>query len=265
MADDPERLDEFLAFSERLADAARAVIVPHFRADHAIEDKPTASIAEQPVTRADRDAEQAIRDLIIETYPEHGILGEELGEHNPGADYTWVIDPIDGTRAFIAGFTVFGTLIALSHRGTPIIGVLDQPVLKERFVGSARGATLNGAPIHARACPRLDQAVWALTDPRMMDTPARRAVYERLLRETRFPQFGGNCYAYAMLAAGVIDVVTESDLKPWDVAALAPIVEGAGGVITGWDGGPAADSGDLLACGDAALHEELLPLFKGAA
>ncbi|MDP6351185.1 MAG: histidinol-phosphatase [Alphaproteobacteria bacterium] len=263
-ASSPDDLDRFLAFADRLADAAREVIKPYFRGDLAVDFKATDTNTGQPVTRADRESEQAIRDLIRATYPDHGIIGEEHEDVNPGAEYCWVLDPIDGTRPFVAGLPMFGTLIGLGHDGVPILGVLDQPVLGERFVGSARGSFLNGRPIRTRPCARARDAVHALTDHRMMRTPAQQAVLQRLMGEVRFTQFGGNCYAYGMLAAGAIDLVTEGDLELWDFHALIPIIEGAGGVITGWDGGPATNSGFIVACGDPALHAEVLPLLQGA-
>lgn len=267
MANDPagDTLADLLAFADTLADAARAVVVKHFRSDLAVDHKDSASPRGQPVTVADRDAEAAIRALIEARYPDHGIVGEELGSRHPDADWQWLIDPIDGTRAFIAGLPLFGTLIGLGHLGRPVLGVIDQPVLGERFVGSRAGAFLNGAPIRTRACPRLERAVFALTDPDMMAGPAERAAYRTLRRGAAVTQLGGNCYAYAMLAAGAIDLVVEADLKPWDIYALVPVVEAAGGVIADWSGGPAAAASRVIACGDAALYDQVQPLLAGAA
>ncbi len=262
---DDKDLAALLAFADELADAARAIVSRHFRSALTVDQKDAAVARMQPVTVADRDAEAAIRERIEARYPEHGILGEEHGSTRPDAPWQWIIDPIDGTRAFIAGMPLFGILIGLTLEGEPVLGVIDQPVLDERFVGSASGATLNGAAIASRACRQLDDAVMAMTDPAMMASPAQRALFESLRRHAAVTQFGGNCYAYAMLAAGVVDLVVEGDLKPWDVCALVPLIEAAGGVITSWDGGPALGSSHIVACGDTSLHAALLPRFAAAA
>lgn len=259
-------LDDYLAFADQLAGAARKVIKSYFRSDFAVDNKPADTSMGQPVTLADQESEQVIRDLIQKTYPDHGIIGEEHGTVNEDADFVWVLDPIDGTRAFITGLPVFGTLIGLMYQGRPIVGVIDQPVMDDRFVGSAKGTWHNGRAVKTRACAHLTDAVFAITDPRMMKTPAEQAVFERVIGDCAMAQFGGNCYHYAMLAAGAIDLITEGNLKLWDICALVPVIEGAGGVITGWDGGrPEASDGLIVACGDPALHNELLPLLKGAA
>ena len=261
---DDKILDELLEFADGLANAAQMVITTHFRRDLAIDHKASDMPRGQPVTEADRATEKAIRGMIAAHYPAHGIVGEELGTTNPGADWQWIIDPIDGTRAFIAGIPLFGTLIGLTHHGAPVLGVIEQPVLGERFVGSARGATFNGHPMMVRACASLDDAVFATTDPAMFAAPAARAAYETVRRRANVTQLGGNCYSYAMLAIGAVDLVIEADLKPWDVAALVPVVEAAGGVITAWDGGQAIEASEIIACGDRALHGEVQALLAGA-
>ncbi len=262
MSDD---LTELLGFAEQLADAVRPIVAPLFRAELEVESKAAGGPAGQPVTRADRDAEAAMRAMIGETYPDHGILGEELGHKNPDADLCWVLDPIDGTRAFIAGLPLFGTLIALTRGGEPLIGIIDQPISHERYTGGPAGSFFNGRPLRTRRCPRLAEAVHAITDHRMMQSAAQKVVLERIMHDVQITQFGGNCLSYASLAAGQIDIVTEADLKPWDVAALVPVITGAGGVITAWDGGPALGASAVVACGDPALHADILPLLKGAA
>lgn len=264
LAAHPE-LDDFLAFAERLADAARQVILPAFHAQHAIHQKGPLGNRAQPVTEADRESEQAMRKLIGEVYPSHGVLGEEFGHHQPDAEYCWVLDPIDGTRAFIAGFTLFGTLIALAHKGRPLIGLIDQPVLDERWVGSPGGTRLNGSPVRARACESLDDAVYTMTDYVMMETPAQRAAHSKIVQRAAVTQYGGNCYGFAMLASGHVDLICEGDLKPWDVFALVPVIEGAGGIVTGWDGGPAWERSLIVAAGDQTLHAAVLPWLQGAA
>tara|TARA_Y100000588_G_scaffold238457_1_gene252160 strand:- start:136 stop:933 length:798 start_codon:yes stop_codon:yes gene_type:complete len=258
---DHNKLNELKSFAEELADAARQAILPYFRKQISITEKPTASPSGQPVTDADLRAETAMRKLISSRYPDHGIIGEEFEDINPGADLSWVLDPIDGTRAFIAGIPMFGTLIGLGLKGKPILGVLDQPILKERFIGTGSISTLNGKRIQTRRCLRVADAVYATTDPRMMIGATQQAILHRLMRLTRTTQFGGNCYAYGMLAAGSIDLIVENDLKPWDTFALLPIIQGAGGIITSWSGEPATNSPHILACGDKELHSDMLPHF----
>ena len=263
----PDDLDALLAFAETLADAAGAAVRRRFRRGGGVgqvEHKDSRVPRAQPVTAADREAEAAMRDLIEARYPDHGILGEEGGATRPGSPWRWVLDPIDGTRAFLAGFPLFGTMIGLLREGRPALGVIDQPVLGERFVGSRRGATLNGAAVACRPCPGLDRAVAAATDPAMFAAEAEAAVWEHVRRRAAAVQLGGNCYAYAMLAAGCLDLVIEADLKPWDVCALAPLVEAAGGVVAGWDGGPAWEATRVVACGDRRLYDEVAPLLAGA-
>ena len=265
----PDDLDALIAFAETLADAAGAAVRRRFRkggaAENALKHKASPIPRAQPVTAADREAEAAMRERIEARYPDHGILGEEGGAVRADSPWRWVLDPIDGTRAFLAGFPLFGTMIGLLREGRPVLGVIDQPVLGERFVGSPRGATLNGAAIVCRPCAGLDRAVAAATDPAMFAAEAEAVVWEHVRRRAAAVQLGGNCYAYAMLAAGWLDLVIEADLKPWDVCALAPLVEAAGGLVAGWDGGPAWEATRVVACGDRRLYDEIAPLLAGAA
>jgi myo-inositol-1(or 4)-monophosphatase len=258
-----EAWQDHLALAHRLADASGAVILRYFREHLAVEDKERVP-GFSPVTVADREAEAAIRALINETYPAHGILGEEHGHENPEADYTWVIDPIDGTKAFIAGMPTWGTLIALRDRTETIIGMLDQPFLGERFVGDPHGAYLGTRKLAARSCADLGSACLFATDLEMF-TPDERAAFESLSVQVGYRRFGADCYAYAMLAMGFVDLVVESSMNPWDFAALIPIVEGAGGRVTSWNGGEIGDSGQILAVGDPALQDAALDILSGAA
>ncbi len=255
--------DALLDFAHELADAAGAVVRRRFRRAGGIAHKDSEVPRAQPVTVADRDAETAMRERIEARYPDHGILGEEDGAVRADAAWQWVLDPIDGTRAFVSGFPLFGTLIGLVHEGRPVLGVIDQPVLRERFAGSPRGAALNGAAISCRPCAGLDSAVAAATDPAMFRTAAESVAYIQIRRRAATMQLGGNCYAYAMLAAGCLDLVLEADLKPWDVCALVPVVEAAGGIIAGWDGGAAHGSTRIVACGDRRVYDEVAPLLAG--
>ena len=209
---------EYLPLAHRLADASGAVILRHFRQTLAIEDKDHIA-GYSPVTVADREAEAAIRTLIEEACPGHGILGEEYGHERPGARFTWVIDPIDGTKAFISGMTTWGTLIALQDRGQGIIGVLNQPFLGERFVGHGEGAYLDDRRLATRACPELSGAVLYATEPDMF-APAERAAFDSLAARVRLRRYGADCYAYGMLAAGFIDLVVEASMNLWATSQL---------------------------------------------
>jgi myo-inositol-1(or 4)-monophosphatase len=256
MAPSDARLQEFRAFADRLADAAALAIAPHFRVPLAVQDKGGARF--DPVTEADRAAERAMRALIREHYPDHGILGEEEDAVAGAGEFTWVLDPIDGTRAFITGLPLWGTLIALNDGTGPVLGVMNQPFTGERYVGSGAGAWLNGEPIRARGCPNLAQARLMSTSPQLFDTPGLLAAFESVAGDVQLVRYGGDCYAYCMVASGFVDVVIEAGLKPYDTQALIPIVEGAGGRMTTWDGASAQQGGAILACGDPMLHARLV-------
>ncbi|MSP51709.1 MAG: histidinol-phosphatase [Alphaproteobacteria bacterium] len=261
MTASPAEIEEFAAFAAKLADASGAAIRPHFRQPIAIDTKPDQT----PVTIADRDAEKTLRRLIEATYPDHGILGEEFGAVRREARFVWALDPIDGTKSFITGTPMFGTLIALCERGRPIVGVIDQPVARERWIGIKDVATcFNGAATRTRACGRLDRAV-LFTTGLSYYPPAALVMFERLAARVNFTRFSGDCYAFGLLALGFVDLVVECSLKDHDFAALGPIVEGAGGVITDWQGRPLAlgSDGRVLAAGDPALHREALAILAG--
>lgn len=251
-----------LALASTLADASGAIIRRYFRSGVAVDDKPDRS----PVTVADREAEAALRQIIERRHPDHGIVGEEQGATRDDAEYVWVLDPIDGTKSFISGVPLFGTLIALAHRGTPILGVIDQPILRERWVG-ARGhkTTLNGAPVRTRACPALEAATLFATSPDLF-RGAAAAGFERLEAAVKLARFGADCYAYGLLAAGFIDLVVEASLKVHDYMAAVPVIAGAGGIVTDWEGRPLGlGSGSrVVACGDERLSAPARALLLGA-
>lgn len=246
-------LDTFIALANRLADAARAIITPAYRTPLTVEDKPDST----PVTAVDRAVETELSRLITLAFPEHGVIGEETPPHQPEAEYVWVIDPIDGTKAFVCGIPLFGTLIALTHRGAPILGVIDQPVSRERWLGArGRPTTFNGAPVASRDCPELQQARLCATSPEMFagDAGAR---FRRLADQVKMTRYGTDCYAYGLLASGFVDLVVEADLSPYDYLAHAPIIQGAGGVVTDWEGRAltlATRASRVVAAGDPALH-----------
>jgi len=257
-------ISERIVFAHRLADAAGAVILPYFRTRMDVTDKGGTSF--DPVTEADRKAETMIRDMIGKEFPADGILGEEFGDAKSTNDFRWVIDPLDGTRAFITGQPLWGTLIALEKNGAPVAGVLDQPFLRERFIG-VKGRTelrdVSGTRVlKTRACASLKEAVVATTHPLAHFNDAERARFTQVEKECRLSRYGGDCYAYALLAMGFIDLVIEAGLKPWDVSALIPIVEGAGGVVSDWSGKPAFGGGTMIAAGDARVHDAALKLLN---
>ncbi|HVZ99330.1 MAG TPA: histidinol-phosphatase [Caulobacterales bacterium] len=259
-------LQRYRAFADVLADAAGAAIMPYFRARHTVEHKGGQRL--DPVTEADRAAEQAMRALIEREFPDHGIVGEEFGAKPARGGYCWALDPIDGTRAFIAGLPLWGVLIALAYEGRPILGVLDQPYLGERFAGSREGATLTarGAPrpLRTSGCGRLGDATLSTTDPTLFDG-VEAAAFGRVRDGARLTRYGYDCYAYAMLAMGGVDIVIESGLRAWDIQALIPIIEGAGGSVTSWSGGDAADGGQVLAAANAQLRDAAIDLLADAA
>lgn len=254
-------IDADIALAHRLADAAGAAIRPYFRARFEIETKDDAS----PVTQADRAAEAAIRAILEDERPADGIIGEEYGNAREGADRLWVLDPIDGTRSFIAGRPIFGTLIALIEGGVPVLGVIDQPISGERWIGATGHPTLlNGVPARTRACARIADAHLATTGPRLF-TDVEEAGFDRLSDAARDTLWGGDCYNYALLASGHLDCVVEGGLKLYDLAALVPVVEGAGGVMRDWQGQPLTrdSDGQVIAVGDAALLDAARSLLIG--
>ena len=260
-------LRELTEFACELADAAGPQILPHFRAPLAVDNKAGAG-AYDPVTEADRGAETAIRDLIRRTYPTHGIFGEEHGYEKGDSALTWVIDPVDGTRSFITGALHWGTLIALYNGARPVLGVMDQPYTRERFIGNRLGATLRRdgtlRVLKTRCCERLQDAVLYTTSPAMFATAEERATFERLAQRVKLVRYGGDCYSYCMLALGYVDLVVESSLEPYDVQALVPIIEVAGGVVTVWDGGSANYGGQIIAAGTKAIHAAAREVLKGS-
>ena len=256
-----------LAFAHRLADEAGEVIRPFFRKRIDVTDKGGRGFYD-PVTEADRRAEKTIRTLIISHYPEDGILGEELGDVAGTSAYRWLIDPIDGTRAFISGQTLWGTLLGLERAGKPVLGILDQPVLHERFVGFGGKAEFraNGGvqPLQTRKCASLEEAAISTTHPWSYFTEAQRKAFARLSGEARMTRFGDDCYAYGLLAMGFIDLIAEAQLKPWDVQPLIPIIEGAGGIVTDWRGEPSKGGGNVIAAGDARVHAQAVAILSQA-
>jgi inositol-phosphate phosphatase / L-galactose 1-phosphate phosphatase / histidinol-phosphatase len=252
---------EFVSLAHALADAAGAVARRYFRHKIVVDDKPDLT----PVTIADREAEAAMRALIAARFPDHGIIGEEQGRLRDDAEFVWVLDPIDGTKNFISGIPLFGTLIGLARAGRPVLGVIDQPVLRERWVGVAGAAsTLNGAPVRTRACAGLAAATLYSTSPDMF-SGEDAARFARLKNGVKLARYGADCYAYAQLASGFIDLVVERDLKPYDFCALVPVIAGAGGAIVDWAGRDLdlGSDGKVVASGDPLLVAAALAALMG--
>jgi histidinol phosphatase-like enzyme (inositol monophosphatase family) len=251
-----------LAFADTLADAARTAILPFFRAPHRVDNKSDKIF--DPVTEADRASEWRMRQLIEAGFPDHGITGEEFGEKPGASGYQWILDPIDGTRAFVAGLPTWGVLIGLYYEGAPLIGVMDQPYLDERYRGWMTGAEskIRGSTreLKARVCAELRDSTLSTTDPTLF-RGAEHEAFERVREASKVVRFGFDCYAYCMLACGYMDCVIESGLKPFDIAALIPIVSGAGGGVCDWQGGDAFQGGQVLAYGDRRIRDETLPLL----
>ncbi|MFG1344212.1 histidinol-phosphatase [Xanthobacter autotrophicus DSM 431] len=251
---------DFDAFVHKLATVSGEAILPFFRTALGVEDK-SAGRAFDPVTAADRAAEQVMRKLIRETFPAHGIIGEEFENVVAEAPYTWALDPIDGTKSFIAGLPAWGTLIGLLKEGDPVYGMMHQPFIGERFFGDGGVARYRGPAgeriLTARDCGRLEDAILFTTSPRLMNKEDR-AAFEGVEERVRLSRYGGDCYAYCMVAAGLVDLVIETELHDHDIIALVPIIEGAGGIVTSWEGTSPVAGGRVVAAGSRKVHEEAL-------
>lgn len=252
------------AFLRRIAAAAAAETLPRFRQPTTVDNKDAVGF--DPVTEADRAAERAIKAVIREQFPEHGILGEEEGGEGVERGQVWVVDPIDGTRAFISGLPVWGTLVGLTVDGKAMAGLMSQPFTGELFYCDGEEARYEGPggdrDLKVRATPDLAGATLFTTTPALFPG-AKHEAYDRLERAVRLARYGVDCYAFAMVAAGFVDVVVDGGLKPYDIVALIPIIERAGGVVTRWDGGPAESGGDILAAGSPSLHAAALEVLNG--
>lgn len=261
---DPDAIAELFAVADALADAARAAILPWFRrADLSADNKATGRF--DPVTAADRAAEDAMRAVLAARRPQDAILGEERGAVAGTSGLTWVLDPIDGTRAFLSGTPTWGVLIGLADAGGPVLGIIDQPHIGERFTGGPGRATLTGpsgtVPLCTRAPRPLAEAILFSTFPEV-GTPQEGAAFHRLAGQCRLVRYGMDCYAYGLVAAGHIDLVVEAGLQPYDVAAPIAVIEAAGGIVTDWRGRPAHGGGRVLAAANPAIHAEALAVLE---
>ncbi len=264
---DADELSRLLQIAQRAADAARLVTCSYFRQPMSVENKASGS-AFDPVTLADREAELVIRDVLRLECPHIGFYGEEHEAISDGGALMWIVDPIDGTRAFMSGMPLWGTLIGLYNGERAVLGLMDQPVLDERYLGYLDSARLNTSnnslttQLTARSTPFLHDAVAYCTTPDMFSNRAAHECFVGLKDTVKLMRYGGDCYAYALLAAGFVDIVVDCDLQPYDIAALIPIIEAAGGVVSNWAGGRAVDGGYVVACGSAELHAQVLPLLQ---
>ncbi len=258
-------LIEFSSFVNDLATHSGRAILPFFRTALSINDK-SSGAGFDPVTEADRAGETVMRRLIEQHFPGHGIIGEEFGSQNEAAEHVWVLDPIDGTRAFMSGLPLWGTLIGLCRNGKPGFGMMHQPFIGERFSGDGGAAHYEGPhatrTLFTRDCPDLAKATLMSTSPDMFTGEAGEA-FSRVQDAARLTRFGCDCYAYCMVAAGHVDLVVEYGLKPYDIVPMIPIIEGAGGIVTSWDGGDPTSGGAIIAAGDRRVHEQAMALLAG--
>jgi histidinol phosphatase-like enzyme (inositol monophosphatase family) len=247
-------LDLHRDFLIELAQRSGDFIRPFFAStDLAVEIKSDDS----PVTAADRGAEQLLRELIAKKFPTHGIIGEEFGNDRPDAEWVWVLDPIDGTKAFMTAVPLFGTLIALMHDGQPVLGAIHQPILRQLMIGDGQSTTLNGRPVHVRATTRIEDATLLTSDPLNPAKYQNGSAYHALEKRVRLARTWGDCYGYLLLASGWADVMLDPIMNPWDIQALIPIVRGAGGVITDWQGGDPVKASSIVAA-NRILHPQVI-------
>ncbi len=255
---------DFAAFVDELATLSGETILPFFRTALVVENKKPGGF--DPVTAADRAAEDAMRVLIRRSFPSHGILGEEYAGERTDAEYVWVLDPIDGTKSFIAGMPAWGTLIGLMRFGEPVFGMMHQPFTRERFSGDGGAARYRGPmgnrELRVRECAALSDALLFTASPLLMNEKDR-AAFARVEKKAKLSRYGGDCYAYCMLAAGLIDLVIETEIKPHDIVPLIPIITGAGGIVTTWENGPAQAGGRIVVAGDARIHQAAMKMLKG--
>jgi len=252
-----QELNELRHFCKWLADESGKIIKHYWRTGIAFENKPDQS----PVTIADKKTEEFMREAIMKKFPNHGILGEEFGEHNPNAGYKWVLDPIDGTKSFICGTVTFGTLIALLKNGEPILGVINQPILNEFLIGDNHTTELNGKQVHVRECNNLSEAVLLTTDQLNIEKYHNIKNFDNLVHKVKLYRQWGDCYGYYLVATGYADIMIDPIMNPWDLFALIPIIRGAGGTITDYYGNDPLKGNSIAATG-GKIHGEVIELLK---
>ena len=269
----PDSFDTLLSFALGLAKSSGALVLPYYRRPLDVENKNLGKTALgggaaefDPVTAADKAVEELIRREVEARFPAHGILGEEYGSSRPDAPYQWVIDPIDGTRAFMMGLPTWGTLIALTYQGQPVLGVMSQPFTGEVFWSTETGARTTGPlgehALKVRPCAGLAHAVLGCTSPNLFKTPHEKARWDDVMGRTKMTRYGGDCYVYCLVAAGMVDLVIEANLQSFDIAAVVPIIERAGGIVTTWDGGSPMNGGQIIAAGDRRAYAEAIAILQ---
>lgn len=250
-------LKELKLFAEELAMLSGKLIKQYWRTDVKIENKAD----ESPVTIADKKAEELMRELIMKRYPEHGILGEEFGEHNSESEYKWILDPIDGTKSFICGTVTFGTLIALVKNNEPILGVINQPILNEFLIGDNDSALLNGKTVNFRKCDDLSQAILLGTDYLHIEKYQSKAGFDNLMRKVKYYRMWGDCYGYYLVATGFADIMIDPIMNPWDSLAVIPVIRGAGGKVTDYKGGDAVTGTSMVATA-GKIHDDVIRILN---
>lgn len=250
---------QFLPFAMELAKASGEFIAPHFgNLGLAVDIKSDAT----PVTIADRGAEELMRAMIARRYPDHGVLGEEFGADRTDAEFVWVLDPVDGTKAFTTACPLFGTLIGLLHRGEPCLGIIHNPILRQLMIGDGATTTLNGTPVRCRATTRVEDATLLYSDHFNAERYQDGAAFDALARRVKLARTWGDCYGYLLMAAGWADIALDPIVNPWDIAAIIPIVRGSGGTITDWHGDHPSSTPSAIACATAALHRSVIDVLN---
>lgn len=247
------KLEDFKSFARHLSILSGEIIKGYFRTSIKVSSKPDSS----PVTIADKKAEELMREEIMKEFPDHGIIGEEFGKHNPNSDYQWVLDPIDGTKSFICGAVTFGTLIALTHKGQPVLGVINQPVLNEFLVGDNNTCELNGQKVSVRNIKKLSDTVLLTTDHLNIGKYYSQEKFNELIKKVKIYRNWGDCYGYYLVATGYADVMIDPIMNIWDSMALIPVINGAGGTITDYKGGDPVKGNSIIAS-SPAIHDEII-------
>ncbi len=252
-----QELDNFKSFSKYLADESGEIIKSYFRTDINIESKPDLS----PVTIADKKSEETMREIIMKEFPSHGIIGEEFGEYNKDAEYKWILDPIDGTKSFICGAVAFGTLIALTKNDEPVVGVINQPILDEFLFGDNNTTELNGQAVKMRACNKIEDSVLVTTDLLHIEKYQNIKKFLDFIKKVKLYRGWGDCYGYYLQATGYIDIMVDPIMNIWDMMALVPVIRGAGGIITDYQGKDVLKGNSVIAASQA-IHSEVIGLLN---
>lgn len=251
-------IEEYKKFGRRLADLSGEVICKYFRTNFKVDLKED----ESPVTIADKKAEEIMREEIMKNFPSHGIIGEEFGEYNPDSKYKWILDPIDGTKSFICGSVTFGTLIALMYNGIPVLGIINQPVLNEFLIGDNQTCELNNRNVKVRNCAGLAESVLLTTDHRSLGQYKDASSFNELIKQVKIYRNWGDCYGYYLVATGFADIMVDPKMSVWDLMALIPVIRGAGGIITDYEGNDPVKGESAIACSSSDLHKQVIEILN---